>query len=58
MKRKYLAFGTIVIALACIGCSVTYPLGEAGRYGSVKATVEYLPPVDLWQSAPRFLADK
>lgn len=40
------------------GCFMTFPLGESGKYGSVRVDVNYAPPVNLWQTAPTFLADK
>lgn len=58
-----LAFVIIVGALALAittllsGCALTVPLGDEGRYGSLRGTVQYLPPVNLWEPAT-FLNDK
>jgi hypothetical protein len=70
MKPKFMALFWGILAYLCAaaaiglfamffaGCSVAYPLGEAGRYGTIKVAVAYVPPVDLWQGTPVFLADK
>ena len=56
-----------IVAAACLwaaalflltGCSITFPLGQEGKLGSVK--VGYYPPETLWGLAvnPRTLNDK
>ena len=48
--------GASLLMLA--GCQVSYPLGESGKYGTIKASVTYVAPVNLWLNPAPFLADK
>lgn len=53
--------GMLIAMVAIIlltGCSVSYPLGESGKYGMIRASVAYLPPIDLWLNPAPFLPDK
>lgn len=60
-RAMVLVLGVVSYLLAAwvlAGCVVAVPIGEGGRYGTVRCAVAYVPPIDLWQPAATFLPDK
>jgi len=55
---------TILLSQLLSGCMVMVPIGESGRYGSIRGSVDYVPPVNLFEPShliplrPKFLPDK
>jgi len=49
----YLAVTGLVVGIIAsfAGCAVTMPIGKGGELGSIRGSVEYLPPIN-WNANP------
>lgn len=46
----FIILGIIILS----SCTATFPMGKDAQLGYIRGSIEYLPPIDLYQS-PRFL---